>query len=422
MLWRLLKNSFYYRWRSSLLILVSIIMGAAITSAFLAITMDVSGKLAKELRQYGANILIQPKLTDIVQSDALAEDSYLRERDLMKIKTVFWRHNILGFCPFLYGIVTVPNDSTPEKAVLNGLWFDKSLRLPGSGEPFKTGIRSIAPWWQVEGEWLKDEAGTGIMLGNNLAKRLGVNAGDQLEISYQGKSRFFQVSGLVVTGGFEDEQIFAPLAAVQSFIAQPGKISKTLVSALTVPMDDFGKRNPKGMTRKEFEKWYCTPYVTAVAQQLEEVFQGGKAKPIWQIVEAEEKIFSKLNILLILLSVINILAASFGVTTTMSANVIRRGYEISLMKALGAHSLKISCLFLAEALLLGLLGGVLGYLGGLGIVGLIGQIVFHTPIRAQTTLFPLALGCALLVAFLGTLLPLRRITQIKPAFVLQKKI
>ena len=87
----------------------------------------------------------------------------------------------------------------------------------------------------------------------------------------------------------------APVIMYQSLLQQEGKVSRVLVSALTVPMDDFGKKDPALMSKDEFEKWYCTAYVTSVAKNVQEVMAGSRAKPIWQIASAEGALLKKLN-------------------------------------------------------------------------------------------------------------------------------
>ncbi|BCO11589.1 hypothetical protein GEOBRER4_n3561 [Citrifermentans bremense] len=114
--------------------------------------------------------------------------------------------------------------------------------------------------------------------------------------------------GIAATGGFEEEEPFAPLAEVQALTGKPGKpgkpgkLSRVLVSALTVPMDDFGRKDPASMSKEAYEKWYCTAYVTSVAKGVEEVMAGSRAKPIWQIASAEGPLLKKLNSLMLLLT------------------------------------------------------------------------------------------------------------------------
>src|SRR6266540_1614305 len=74
-------------------------------------------------------------------------------------------------------------------------------------------------------------------------------------------SAAFRVAGVVRTGGFEEDEVLLQLEVVQALLGRPGSISLSLVSVVTVPLDGFGRQDPGGMTRRELEKWFCTPYV-----------------------------------------------------------------------------------------------------------------------------------------------------------------
>ncbi|MFZ5639234.1 MAG: ABC transporter permease [Bacillota bacterium] len=408
MIFRIFKGSLRNRYRSLVLILLSVVMGASIASSFLVVSQEISDKVARELRSYGANIVVEPK-------DGIR---YLNEQDVPRIKTIFWRYNIVDFAPYLYGVTNVMAMGKEERAVLVGTWFAKSLSIPGQDKPFKTGVKSLAPWWQVKGNWVKDSEESTVLVGVALAGRLGLKVNDTVRLNYRDKILDVRVSGLVTTGGPEEEQVFGSLPAVQELLGLPGKVSRVQVSAITVPLDDFARRDPKTMSKREFEKWYCTPYVTSIAQQLEEVFNGGRAKPVWHIAEAEGNILSKLKMVMLLLTVVTLAAAAFGVATTMTTAVLERKNEIGLMKAMGADSLQISGLFLGEALLIGLLGGVIGYIAGTQLVRLIGTVVFNTPLQAKLILLPVAVGSSLLVALAGSFFPVRRAVAIEATVVL----
>lgn len=316
MIFRIIKGSFRNRYRSLALILISVVMGASIASSFLVVAQEISNKIARELRSYGANIVVEPNEGTASVAGESSEGGtvsergrYLNEQDVPRIKAIFWRHNIVDFTPYIYGVVNVAALGKQERAVLVGTWFAKSLNIPGQDIPFTTGVRSLATWWKVEGRWVSDNGDRAILVGIALARRLSLQVDDTIRLNYRGKLLDVRISGLVTTGGPEEEQIFTSLPVAQELLSLPGKVSRVQVSAITVPLDDFGRRDPKTMSKKEFEKWYCTPYVTSVAQQLEEVFNGGRAKPVWQIAEAEGKILSKLKLVMLLLTVLALLAA-----------------------------------------------------------------------------------------------------------------
>jgi putative ABC transport system permease protein len=405
---RILKNSFLKRPKPVLLVFLSITMGAAVATAFLGIAGEVSHKMALELRSYGANILLEPK--------ALEGGGFLRESDLPKLKTVFWKYNITGFTPYLFGVADISAGSKHERGIVAGTWFSKELPVPGE-DTSTQGIKGIAPWWEVQGGW--PEAADQVIVGAALAKRLGVSVGRPMEASVHGRTQHFQVAGVVTTGGFEEEQLFAPLVTVQDLLQSPGKVSRVLVSALTVPMDDFGKMDPAKMTKDEYEKWYCTAYVTSVAKNVEEVMGGSRAKPIWQIASAEGALLTKLNSVMLLLTLLALGASATAVSTSLMASMAERSKEIALMKAMGADRYQISAIFLGEVLIISVCGGVLGYLIGGQLAGVISRSVFNSSIASPLWLFPTAIVSALVVAFAGSIAPLRRALLVEPVRVLK---
>jgi putative ABC transport system permease protein len=408
MLIRILKNSFLKRPKAVFLIFLSIAMGAAVATAFLGIAGEVSHKMALELRSYGANILLEPAAVD--------GGGFLREADLPRIKTVFWKYNITGFTPYLFGIAEFSAGAKRERGVVAGTWFNKQLEVAGE-DPSVQGIKVIAPWWDVQGSW--PEAADEAIVGAALAKRLKIVVGNELVATARGRTQRFRIAGIVTTGGYEEEQLFAPLVTVQELLQQQGKISRTLVSALTVPMDDFGKKDPALMSKEEYEKWYCTAYVTSVAKNVEEVMAGGRAKPIWQIASAEGALLKKLNSVMLLLTVLALGASATAVSTSLMASMAERSPEIALMKAVGADRFQITAIFLGEILIISLVGGVVGYLLGDQLAEIISRTVFNSTIASPLWLFPTAIISAFIVAIAGSVAPLRRALLIEPVRVLK---
>jgi putative ABC transport system permease protein len=408
MLFRILKNSFYRRPKGLLLVLLSITMGAAVATAFLGIYGEISHKMALELRSYGANILVEPASSDGTGN--------LLEGDLPKIKTVFWKYNILGFAPYLFGKAEISAGGVKEQGVITGTWFNKELMVEGE-DPSIQGVKTIAPWWSVAGEWpaRPDEA----IAGAAVAKRLGIHPGSILEISHQRRELRLKIVGIVTTGGYEEEQLFGQLETIQSFFHKEGKVSRVLVSALTVPMDDFGRKDPATMSKLEYEKWYCTAYVTAVAKNIEEVMTGSRARPIWQIASAEGSILKKLTTVMVLLTILALVSSAIAVSTSLMASMAERSAEIALMKTMGADRQQVAAIFLGETIIISIAGGVIGYLAGDQIAEYISRAVFNSTLKSPLWLFPTALLAAITVATAGSLSPLRRALVIKPVQVLK---
>ena len=191
------------------------------------------------------------------------------------------------------------------------------------------------------------------------------------------------------------------------------------MSALTVPMDAFGRRDPRTMSKGEYEKWYCTAYVTAVSKNIEEAVSGSRANPVWQIASAEGSLLSKLDLLMVLLTVMAVAASATSVSACTMASMVRRTGEIGLMKAVGANRLQIALLLLGEIFLISLLGGCAGFLLGRYLAGVVSSRVFGLPLTSPVWLFSAAMGATFLVAMLGSLLPLRRALLIEPVRALR---
>src|ERR1700732_2666108 len=107
MLPRLIRESFSRNPRRKVLTAAALVVGMAVATATLTIALEVGDRLAHEFRSFGANLLVTPQADTLpieiggVDYRAVDEGAYLSESDLGKLKTIFWRHNILGFTPFL---------------------------------------------------------------------------------------------------------------------------------------------------------------------------------------------------------------------------------------------------------------------------------------------------------------------------------
>jgi putative ABC transport system permease protein len=114
------------------------------------------------------------------------------------------------------------------------------------------------------------------------------------------------------------------------------------------------------------------------------------------------------------MAVLMSIGASFAVMNTMYAAVARRAREIGVLRVLGFQPTNILLSFLAESVLLAMLGGLLGCLLALPIHGLTtGTMNFRTfsdisfAFRITPDLMALGLGFALLVGAVGGFLPAR---------------
>jgi putative ABC transport system permease protein len=416
---RLIYESFRRQKRRKLLAGVAVALGVAVATAMIAVATDVGDKISSELRSYGANLIVTP------QDDTLdlevgglnlkppSDGTYLNDADLPRIKGIFWRNNIVGFAPMLAVNVIVP--ASGDHLTLLGTYFAQRIRF-GKDE-FVTGVGSTFPWWRVQGAWPHDNS-QDVLIGERLAARLNLAPGKQIEIAGQNR----RISGVLSTGGAEDDQIVAPLHVAQQILGKPNAVRRVYVSAITKPEDAFARRDPKTLSGAIYDRWYCSPYPQSIAFQLQEAIPNSHAEQIRKIAQNEGRVLSRIKGLMLLVTLAALLASALAVSAAMATAVFERRAEVGLMKALGAGRLSVATLFFTEAALLALMGGLTGFAAGSLVAREIGRSIFDSQIAIQPVLLPLVLIIAAAVTFAGSAIAIRRAVQLDPVHALRGEI
>lgn len=92
------------------------------------------------------------------------------------------------------------------------------------------------------------------------------------------------------------------------------------------------------------------------------------------IVRNVRAILNNFSVFLLIVASISLLVAGIGIINTMVMSVMERTREIGVLRALGFSQRDIASIFLTEALLIGIIGGVLGLLGGVAASTTMGSI------------------------------------------------
>ena len=412
---RLLYESFRRQKRRKLLAGVAIMLGVGVATAMIAVATDIGDKISRELRTYGANLIVTPQEDTLdleiggVNLKPPSDGAYLNEADLPKIKGMFWRNNIVGFAPMLPVSVNLGDG---KNLTLLGTYF--SHHVVFGQQDFVTGVRSTHPWWKVQGAW-PDDNSRDVLLGAHLAAKLNRTPGQEIEIAGQPR----MIAGILSTGGPEDDQIVAPLALAQQILGKPGAVRRIYVSAVTKPEDAFARRDPKSLSPEMYDRWYCSPYAQSIAFQLQEAIPHSHAEQIRQVAQNEGTVLSRIQGLMLLITLAALLASALAVSASMATAVIERRGEVGLMKALGAGNLAVAALFFAEATLLALLAGAAGFAGGALLARQIGRSIFDSQITVQPVLLPVILSIAVLVTFIGSAAAIRRAVKFDPVYALR---
>jgi putative ABC transport system permease protein len=167
----------------------------------------------------------------------------------------------------------------------------------------------------------------------------------------------------------------------------------------------------------------------AVETELRE--RGYTAYSVATVLERIERSLGVLTLVVSFLTGIALIVAALGIVNTMVTSVLERTAEIGLWKAVGATDGQVRRVFVLEAAILGLVGGLLG-LGVAALLTVPGEAL-ATRILAQRSAVPveaglfripvwLALGGPLLatcVAVLASLYPAARAARVDPVRALR---
>ena len=428
MLFRMIRGALFRQKGKMLLIAFTVALGASLATGMLNVMLDVGDKVNQELKTYGANIVVKPKssslLNDIYSVDGESGGELgtacLAEDELGKIKTIFWTYNITDFAPFLKTTVTLNAAQVP----LTGSWYNHHLDLP-TGESVDTGITNLRTWWDLtDGRWIDEASGdadTEIMVGSALAKRENLKAGDTVALTGKNGAETVTVVGIFDSGDDADDQLYGTLDLAQKLSGLDGKVASIEVSALTTPDNELSRRaalNPAALSSQDYETWYCTAYVSAICYQIQSVITDSMASAVRQVAEGEGAILDKTQLLMILITAMSLIGASLGISNLVTAGVMERSQEFGLLKAIGARDGQITGVVVTEILVTALIGGVAGYFMGFGFAQLIGWNVFGSAIEMKPLVIPIVAGLIVLMAMAGCIPAIRMVLRLRPAEVL----
>lgn len=321
---------------------------------------------------------------------------------------------VTGVTPYVYSEVML---STPEGV--------KGVVLRGVDPATAEAVLSL-PKDMVQGRLqdlnLDDPDGRpGLIIGNELAKRLGLSTGMQVSLlspsgrqtaaGFQPKIRNFIVRGTFRTGMYEyDSSLgYVTVEAARDLLGYKGDF----VSGLEVRIRDVDK-------------------APQVSQELRRRLA---SHPVyvrnWQ--EMNANLFAALKLektaMFIILAMI-VLVGSFSIVTTLVMLVMQKTKDIAVLMSLGAEPASIRRIFVFQGSFIGGIGTAVGFLLGIPAALLLKKYQFiklpsdvypvdYLPVRLESLDLVLIGGAALLLCFLSTLYPSRRAAELNPSDALR---
>lgn len=136
-------------------------------------------------------------------------------------------------------------------------------------------------------------------------------------------------------------------------------------------------------------------------------------------IEQMESIFGILQAVLLAIASISLIVAAMGIMNTILMSVMERTHEIGVMKAIGAKNRNILSLFLLEAGVISVIGGVCGCIAGVIGAHAIAfgiQTAFDVEIAAiiKPEVLLGGIAVAMLVGILSGLYPARKASKMSP--------
>ncbi|MBQ8972157.1 MAG: ABC transporter permease [Clostridia bacterium] len=378
MYFRMVVASLIRRRSRMLVALLAIAIGATILSGLVTIYYDVPRQMGAQFRGYGANMILLPQEENSMDMAAM-------EAALTHIPA----ESVSGAAPYRYETIRV----NEQPIIIAGTDLQ--------------GAVAASPYWMITGE-LPSASGQAL-IGKEVASLLGLSVGAsftasytpaQAETSENGVTQYqtmpFEVTGVLDTGGSEEQYIFLSSQDVEALTGEEGTLDVVQLSV--------------NGSQQELEA-YADAINGAVPQLA--------ARLVKRVTQSETTVLTKLQSLVFLVTAVVLVLTMVCVATTMMAVVTERRKEIGLRKALGASNQSIIMEFMGEGLVLGALGGLLGSVLGFGFAQLVSTRVFNSSIRFQGLLVPITILVSVAVTALACLLPVRSATDIEPALVLK---
>lgn len=246
-----------------------------------------------------------------------------------------------------------------------------------------------------------------IILGAGVAKKLSIDIGERVQlVSARGNRLSLKVVGLYQSGlaEIDDIQSYANIKTVQLLMGE----KSNYITDINIKLHDMGKALSMS---KIFEKTYDISAVdigTANAQ-----FETGTTIR---------------NIITYAVSITLLIVAGFGIYNILNMFIYEKMNDIAILKATGFSGRDVMVIFISQAIVIGLIGGILGLIIGYASSVVIDHIPFVTealptiktyPVNFDTKYYVIGIVFAMVSTFLAGYLPAKKAKDMDPVTILR---
>lgn len=368
---KMITSSLIRRRSRMLVALLAIAIGSTVLSGLLTIYYDIPRQMGTVFRSYGANLIFLPA----------ESESKITQEQIGAIKQVIDPEKLVGFAPYIYQSAKV--NEQPYMIAATDL----------------ASAKSNSPYWLIRGDWPHNKKE--VLIGHEISRNIELSVGDTFIVNTPKPNgdvtvNECTVSGIVTTGGVEEEFIFMSLEDIKGIIGY----------------DD------------QFDVIECSidgnqEYLKSIADTVSKQVNGITPRLVKRVTESQDVVLNKLQALVWIVTIIVLFLTMICVTTTMMAVVAERRKEIGLKKALGASNSSIVKDFMGEAVMLGLIGGILGVVLGYVFADNVSISVFAREVSFPVQLAPFTVIASIIITIVSCLFPVRATVDIDPALVLR---
>ncbi len=376
------------------------IAGVAVGVATLITTLSVMGGFERDLKEkiLGMN-------AHLIVTEGMGGELKNYPAVIEKIKKIDSR--IVGSAPLITTQAIISSSNGNAGIMLKGI----ETELEGSVSKLPEYIKEGSLELSQEACLVND-----ILLGKELAKRLGVICGEEVSLfTSQGKNlneaslfptqEILKVKGIFESGMYDYDANLAciSLSKAQNLLG----LDNNAVTSIAIKINDI----------------YQTPQI---AQKLKSSLGFPYWVRTWE--EMNKNLFSALKlektVMFIILCLI-ILVAGFNIAGSLIMRVMEKTKEIGILRTMGAGSGSILSIFLLEGAIIGIVGTFIGFLGGLTLCKLLAEYQFiklpgdiyylsSIPVNIRWSDVGIISLAAIILSLVAAIYPARYAASLKP--------
>lgn len=247
----------------------------------------------------------------------------------------------------------------------------------------------------------------GVILGIGLAEKMSLGMGDRVQVSTPGGAVFpLRIVG-IYQSGLADIDNTQSLTTVQNAQRIMGEASN-YITDIHIKLADVRE-------------------APAMARQLQAQYKV-QARDIQDANAQFETGTTIRNLITYAVSITLLIVAGFGIYNILNMLIYEKMNDIAILKATGFSGLDVQNIFMSQALLIGLIGGLSGLLLGFGLSHLIDSLPFETealptidtfPVNHNPMYYLIGITFALLSTFIAGYLPSAKARKIDPVQIIR---